>query len=188
MQPPVDDVGVRELVAQEPEPRHLHRVAPLVPRVWLDGHDLGLEQIAGLRSLDEDWAGKRVDRPELRRRYLLRRRAGAELDVEGVARLVDHGVARIRFDHGLDRLVPAVVPVLLPLHERLRRIDLDHMLSVHHAPPVGPRAILLPAREAAPRLASLGAPSLEPRPQGSQRRSGHASDERVAARDSGCVS
>ena len=51
VQLPVDDVRLRELVAQEAEAGHLDRVAPLVPRVGLDRHELALEQVAGLCAL-----------------------------------------------------------------------------------------------------------------------------------------
>src|SRR5215217_6886630 len=58
VQPPVDDVWIRELVAQEAEARHLDSVAPLLPRVCLNRNQPDLEQIARLRSLDEDRPGE----------------------------------------------------------------------------------------------------------------------------------
>jgi hypothetical protein len=61
MQPPVDDVWLRELVAQEAEAWHLDRVAPLLPRICLDCDQFDLEQVARLRSLDEDRPRERMD-------------------------------------------------------------------------------------------------------------------------------
>src|SRR5919205_3965967 len=65
VQPPVDDVRIRELIAQEAEARHLQRVAPLLPRIGLDRDQLDLEQVALLRSLHVDRSGKGMDRSEI---------------------------------------------------------------------------------------------------------------------------
>ena len=54
-----------------------------------------------------------------------------KLPVEGVTGLVDDRVSGIDLHDGLDGLVPAVVPGLRLLGQRLRGIDRDHVLSGH---------------------------------------------------------
>jgi hypothetical protein len=71
------------------------------------------------------------------RAYLCGRRRRAQLPVERVPGLEDDRVAGIDLEHRLDRLVPTVVAALRLLRERLRRIDLDHMLSRHETSSFG---------------------------------------------------
>ena len=74
--------------------------------------ELGLEQVPGLRALDEHRPGQRVDRAKVRAGHVLRGRSRMNLAVEGVPRLVDHRLAGLDLQHRLDGLVPAVVPGL----------------------------------------------------------------------------
>src|SRR5215213_11026204 len=135
MQPPVDDVWFREIIAQEAEAWHLDRVAPLLPRVCLNRNQLDLEQIARLCSFDEDRSREGMDPTQVQVLHVLRRRLVVQLSVEGVARLVHNGVARIYLHHRLYGLVPAIVARPWLLAKRLGWIYAHDMLLGHRCPP-----------------------------------------------------
>src|SRR6266545_1741573 len=109
-------------VAQEAEPRHLDRVAVAV---GLDLQDLDLQEVPGLGAVDVDRPGERVHHVQVGRRHRLQRRGGSHLAVEGVTRLQDHLVAGVAAHHRRDVRMPAVVPGLRLLAQRLRVVDPD---------------------------------------------------------------
>src|SRR6266536_3293705 len=113
---------VGELVAQETEPRHLDRVA-VADR--LDLQDLDLQQVAGLGAVDVDRPGERVDHVQVGRRHGLQSGGRPHLAVERVTRLQDHLLTGVAAHDRRDIRVPAVVPGLRLLAERLRVVDPD---------------------------------------------------------------
>jgi hypothetical protein len=74
-----------------------------------------------------------MDRSERCSQEVIGARRRPKLPVEDLARLVEHRVSGIDFQDWLDRLVPAVVPRVGLLGQRLRRIDRDQVLSWHSA-------------------------------------------------------
>jgi hypothetical protein len=95
-----------ELVAQEPEPRYLHREPVLV---GLDVEDLHRQQVAGLGAFDVDRPGQRVDHVQVRRGQRVRRYPRARLPVEGVPGLQHNLVPGLAADHRRDVRVPPVM-------------------------------------------------------------------------------
>jgi hypothetical protein len=135
-QPPMHDIGLVKLVAKEPEAGDFDRVAPLIPRVGLDGEQLCLEQVAGLGAPDEYRACEGVYDIEIEGPDLSRRGTRGQLTVDRIPGLVDDPVPRINLDYWIDRLVPPVVASVRFLPQRLRRIDRNDVFLWHSPPPI----------------------------------------------------
>src|SRR5215203_6715634 len=86
-----------------------------------------------------------MDRTQVQVSYVFGRGLAIQLPVEGVACLIDHGVARIDLHYRLYVLVPAIVTRPRLLAERLERIYADNVLSRHPFPPRSLRRIAFPA-------------------------------------------
>jgi hypothetical protein len=115
---------VGELVGEEPEAGDDCRPAPVL---GLERKELHLEDVARLRSLDEDRPADRVHVREIELRHVLDTGAVVDLFVRGVAHVQLHRFARLDLENGLDRVVPDVV-------ERVRGYIVDGRHRRDHAP------------------------------------------------------
>jgi hypothetical protein len=132
--PAVGDVPVHlervgKLVTQEAEPGQLDGES--VP-VRLDVQDLDGQQVAGLRALDVDRPGQRVDHVQVRGGQRGRRHPRGGLPVERVPGLQHDLVTRLAEDHRRDVRVPPVVPGGRLLQQRLAAVDAD-LVTGHDA-------------------------------------------------------
>ena len=138
---PVDLERIRKRVPQEAEPGDLDRVAVAIR---LDVDNLHLEQVARLGTFHIHRPGERVHHVQVRRGHNVQARGRAHLPVERVARLQDDLVARLAADHRRDVRMPAVVPCVRLLQQRLVPVDTD-LLRCHAASRRRHLAIVAPA-------------------------------------------
>src|SRR6185295_7006142 len=92
---PVDDVRVRENVAQEAEAGDLGREAEFG---WLHIHDVDFEQVARLGAFDVDRPRQGVDRVEVGRRDRGGGRRRGDLAIEGGEGLEHRALAGVHAD------------------------------------------------------------------------------------------
>ncbi len=118
----MDQERRREHVAQEAEPRHDRR-----ERVGLgrDVEELDLEDVAGLRALDEDRTGERMNRARFHLGHIGLGGAGPQLAVDTIARRQDDLFALVHGDERRNVRVKPVVTGRRLISQSLAAVDLD---------------------------------------------------------------